>query len=151
MADELPEPVADLDARTLRAWVERADMDDPDCDDVVMVISDGDVTVRITSGAGGRMQLARFGTDRLEVVAEQFAHALAIQENPEQRAAFLAENRQRSAEAGHQSTPEGRLAARRLLVDADKRRTSEGSAHRVALINRVTMPESPATPDPNLG
>lgn len=77
MADELPEPMIDLDAHALRAWVDRADWSDPDCDDVVLVISDGDVTVRVTSGIGGRAQLARFGADRLEVAAEQFSAALA--------------------------------------------------------------------------
>lgn len=77
MPEELPEPMVDLDARALRAWVDRADREDPDCGDVVLVISDGDVTVRITSGAGGRMQLAHFGADRLEIAAGQFAAALA--------------------------------------------------------------------------
>lgn len=143
MPDELPEPVADLDARALRAWIERADMEDPACDDVVMVISDGDVTVRIVSGIGGRQILARFGAERLNIVAEQYAHALAIREDPERRAAQLRESRERAEAEGHQSTPEGRLAARQKLVDAGKRATPERAAQRVALLGEPQQPHGP--------
>lgn len=81
MASPLPpnpavEPDADLDARGLRAWIESADPDDPDCRDVVMVVSDGDTTFRVVSGMGGRAQLARLGAERLATVARQFGAAL---------------------------------------------------------------------------
>jgi hypothetical protein len=71
------EPDLDLDARSLRAWVEVADMSDPDSNDAVLIISDGDVTVRVMTGLGGSSRLARFGAERLSIAAEQFAAALA--------------------------------------------------------------------------
>jgi hypothetical protein len=90
--EEHPEPDADLDARALRAWLESTDPDDPDCDDVAMVVSDGDTTVRIVSGMGDRAQLARFGAERLSGVAQQFGSALAAREpkpNPRARSAVV--------------------------------------------------------------
>lgn len=74
------EPDADLDARGLRAWIESADPDDPECDDVVMVVSDGDTTFRIVSGMGERARLARLGADRLVAVARQFGALLGARE-----------------------------------------------------------------------
>lgn len=80
MADEVPEPVADeadleLDARALRAWVEPADPDERD-GDLVLVITDGDNTIRITSGMGGNRQLAVYGLQRLSGVVRQFGMTL---------------------------------------------------------------------------
>jgi hypothetical protein len=74
-----PEPIellADLDARALRAWIEPSDPDDPKCDDVALVISDGDTTIRIVSGMGDSAMLAQMGAQRLGDVARQFAEAL---------------------------------------------------------------------------
>jgi hypothetical protein len=64
------EPTVDLDARGLRAHVERTD---DDSDDLALVIEDGDVAVRITTGAGGAAIDAVGGFERLAVAALQAA------------------------------------------------------------------------------
>lgn len=75
------EPDLDLDVRAMRAWVEPADRGEPD-GDVVLVATDGDTRVRMTSGAGGKADLAIHGAERLAAAAEQYVEALRLRINP---------------------------------------------------------------------
>jgi hypothetical protein len=75
--DESPEPDLDFDIRDLRGWITSADPDDPDCTDLVLIITDGDTTVRFLSGMGGGPILAWMGARRLADVAVQFGAVLA--------------------------------------------------------------------------
>jgi len=67
------EPVADLDLRALRANIRQED------DDLVIVLDDGDVCIRLLTGLGGMRVDAILGCERLVTTTVQFA--LLLQEH----------------------------------------------------------------------
>lgn len=69
------DPAVDLDARGLKSWIEPADPTTDD-GDLVLIAGDGDVAVRITTGAGGTMRDAVDGLERLATVALMLAGRL---------------------------------------------------------------------------
>lgn len=70
MAEYVPEPTVDLDIRGVVAWIEAVE---PGADEPVLIVSDGEVTVRFTLGAGGKREQAQKGAARLLEGARVFA------------------------------------------------------------------------------
>jgi hypothetical protein len=64
--------MADLDLRGLRASIEQDD------GDLIVVVHDGDVCVRLATGMGGTRDQAILGAEQLATVMEQFAELLRI-------------------------------------------------------------------------